>query len=166
MQSGELWGTRGVCQTHGVRTQRGIKSVPPYLVRGGRSIQILAHFLPFIKRFGFDYSSFHLEGWKLPKASFLFPQLNSYNYLHHLVIFLVLKFYFSMFLKLCIVSWLFVFVLFYKQKNWCYAFKGVNICWKKSQVFMEGVEFWTKDVVFEKYMDPKRVNQWIGRTDR
>ena len=39
------------------------------------------------------------------------------------------------------------------------------MCWKKSQVSMEGVESWAKDVAFEKYMDSKRVNQWIGRMD-
>jgi hypothetical protein len=61
---------------------------------------------------------------KLPNASFWF-----------------LEYYFGMFPKLCVVSQGF---FFWRKKitkeNWCYVFKGVNLCWKNSQASLEGVE--------------------------
>ena len=105
-----------------------LKLVAPYHSPGS-SIQKSVHFLPFIKWFGFF--SFHLEAaesqflfsvkfWDLPLPFGKFP-----------------RFYFGIFLKLSIVSRVFNFLI---KSNWCYAFKGVNLCWKKSQVSLEGFE--------------------------
>ena len=73
----------------------------------------------------------------VPKANF-FPRSNSKIYLYHSVIFLVSTFYFGVFLKLRVVSPIFL-LLFYKRKL-VSCFSGVNLCWKKSQVSLKGVE--------------------------
>ena len=110
------------------------------------------HYISYLLERGSDFFSFFLKCyWK----SF-FSWLNYKIYLYHLVVFLVLKFYFNIFLKLYIVSWIFlVFILFYKinlvlcflkgcicvKRNPKYPLKELNLA-KPPPSWSQGCSFW------------------------
>ena len=122
----------------------------------GSSRRKSVHFLPFFEKVQIFFC-LHGSHWK----PVLFSRLNAEIYLYDLVIFLLSKLYFSIFMKLCIVSQDFYFIYF-SREYWCCAFKGVNLCWKISQVFLEGVKPCQAPTILESRMWPLN-NVWIQR---